>query len=52
MALMVKVEKRGTGAKGQIKNGIKFATRKLRFALICSLFSNLIMGYLLYASTK
>lgn len=48
MAIMVKVDKRGTDAKNQIRQGIKFATRKLRLALILSVIINIAMGVAIY----
>jgi hypothetical protein len=51
MAIMIKVQKRGTDAKNEIRAGIKFATRKLRFALFCSLVINIVLGYVIYAGT-
>lgn len=47
MAIMIKVNKRGTNIKKNIRDGIKIATKRLRVCLGISLLLNIIMAYFL-----
>lgn len=48
MAIMVKVDKRGTDFKKNFRIAVKTATKKLRWYLTFSIIVNLVLSYLLF----